>query len=654
MRCPEIPATEGARLQALAEYGLGGDRPPPCLDPVVRIAARMFGMPVAAINLIGSEHVLFAASAGASLADPRRDMSFCAHAINQDEVMVVPDATQDERFHDNPMVTGSAGVRFYAGAPLLSPSGHALGALCVMDDRPHHDFSEEDQARLRELARMAADRLELRRIEISAEQARRSRDEYAKASPTVVARFDEQRPIVSRNAAAAAHPQDRGAQRDEEDELRRLAHTDPLTGLANRACFYRRVEQTLAEPNSAAVLMFDLDGFKDINDTLGNSVGDALLREVGRRLQALPGPGATAARLGSDEFALLLPGMDAPDAAMALAQAAISAVAVPIIAGGHEVNVVATSCGVAVAPLQAQEALELIGDADLALARAKSLGRGQAFAFVPALRMEATARRLHGMEMHRAVNEGEFVLYYQPQVRLADGALVGAEALIRWRHPRRGLLEPAAFLPALEGGPLAATVGNWVLDEACAQAARWRGDGAPDFRMGVNLFGAQFRVGDLAEEVKRALDRHGLPPQALELEITENIALDRDETVLEILRRLHERGVSIAFDDFGTGYASLSLLKRCPLTRIKIDRTFVQGMLESARDAAVIRALLDVARTFHLDTVAEGVETRAQRDALQDAGCSEGQGYLFSQPVPAQQFAQLYGLVAAPPTARHA
>ncbi|ARP94980.1 putative bifunctional diguanylate cyclase/phosphodiesterase [Bordetella genomosp. 13] len=622
MRCPEIPATEGARLQALAEYGLGGDRPPPGLEPVAQIAARMFGMPVAAVNFIGSDHVLFAASVGASLADPRRDLSFCAHAINQDAVMVVPDARQDERFHDNPMVTGSANVRFYAGAPLLSPSGHALGALCVMDHRPHHDFSEEDQARLRELARMAADRLELRRIEISAGQN--------------------------------AHPQNLGARRDEEDELRRLAHTDPLTGLANRACFYRRVEQTLAEPNSAAVLMFDLDGFKDINDTLGNAVGDALLREVGRRLQALAGPGATAARLGSDEFALLLPGMDAPDAAMALAQAAISAVAVPIIAGGHEVNVVATSCGVAVAPLQAQEALELIGDADLALARAKSLGRGQAFAFVPALRMEATARRLHGMEMHRAVNEGEFVLFYQPQVRLADGALVGAEALIRWRHPRRGLLEPAAFLPALEGGPLAATVGNWVLDEACAQAARWRGDGAPDFRMGVNLFGAQFRVGDLAEEVKRALARHGLPPQALELEITENIALDRDETVLEILRRLHDRGVSIAFDDFGTGYASLSLLKRCPLTRIKIDRSFVQGMLESERDAAVIRALLDVARTFHLDTVAEGVETRAQRDALQHAGCSEGQGYLFSRPVPAQQFAQLYGLVAAPPTARHA
>uniref|UniRef100_UPI0039F0AD5E putative bifunctional diguanylate cyclase/phosphodiesterase n=1 Tax=Bordetella sputigena TaxID=1416810 RepID=UPI0039F0AD5E len=710
----------------MSEYGLGSERPLPSLDPVVQIAARMFSMPVAAVNMIGSDHVFLAAQTGIPEdVDKTRDVSFCAHAINQEDVMVVPDAALDERFHDNPLVTGSAGVRFYAGVPLRSPSGHALGALCIIDGQPHHDFSEDDRQRLRELALMAADRLELRRIEVSAETTRRPFDAYAKDSPTAVVWFGEDCHIVSWNSAAAtlfgydaegagaqppglafdalldgdsvavfrdlvrralaagsvedlvmpdtlqgqrrdgslfllglslfcwrengpagltfnAHLQDLTARHHEQDALRRLAHIDPLTGLANRNQFYRQVEATLTHPRAATVLILDLDNFKDINDTLGHEVGDELLRETGRRLQALAGQDGTVARLGGDEFAILLPDVDAREPAMEVASKAVAALSEPVTAAGQQVPI-AASCGVAVAPLQAQEALELIGDADLALARAKSVGRGQAYVFVPALRMEATSRRLHGMELHRAVTDGEFVLFYQPQVRLSDGALVGAEALIRWRHPRRGLLAPAAFLPALEGGPLAASVGAWVLDEACAQAARWRNAGAPGFRMGVNLFSAQFHVGDLARDVLRALERHGLPPNALELEITENIALDHDDVVLDMLRRLHDEGVSIAFDDFGTGYASLAVLKRYPLNRLKIDRSFVHGMLESERDASVVRAVLDMARAFNVNAIAEGVETGAQRDALAPA-CAEGQGYLFSPPIPALDFARAYGI----------
>jgi EAL domain-containing protein (putative c-di-GMP-specific phosphodiesterase class I) len=237
------------------------------------------------------------------------------------------------------------------------------------------------------------------------------------------------------------------------------------------------------------------------------------------------------------------------------------------------------------------------------------------------------------------VDDGEFLLFYQPQVRLADGSLTGAEALLRWRHPEFGLQSPAAFLPALEGGPLAATVGSWVLDEACAQAAFWRRSGADKFRVGVNLFGAQFRVGDLASEVIETLARHGLPPEALELELTENIALDHDDFVLESLRRLHRYGVGISFDDFGTGYASLSLLKRYPLNRIKIDQSFVRGMLTSQQDASVIRAVLDMARSFDLQTIAEGIETDMQHSDLLRQHCDEGQGYLFGRPMPARQFA---------------
>jgi len=723
MKCPHIPETEAERLKALSEYGLESDRPLPSLDAVVRIAVRMFDMPVAAVNMIGSDHVFFAASVGVGDVDMSRDVSFCAHAITQDGVMVVPDTTADERFHDNPLVTGSANLRFYAGVPVRSPGGHALGALCVIDSVPHEDFSQEDRERLRELAQMASDRLELRRIAVAAEQAKPTFEEFAKDAATPVIWFDADGKLVTWNEAAAAllgydldeaaglsvddllverertafrdliargvvagslagldipaegvglrkdgtefrlgcslfswkeqgHPRFSAVLRDmserqrEEEELQRIANFDILTGLANRGRFYRRVEEALAQSLPVAVVMIDLDGFKDVNDTLGHAVGDSILCKVARRLENCIGADGMVARIGGDEFAIMLPRVDDLARAIEFARKVNAAIARPIVIDAQEVRV-AASCGVALSPLHAQEPMELVGNADLALFKAKTSGRGRSFAFVPALRMEATARRLYGMELHRAVDEGEFILFYQPQVRLADGSLTGAEALLRWRHPERGLQSPAAFLPALEGGPLAATVGSWVLDEACAQAALWRRSGADKFRIGVNLFGAQFRVGDLASEVIETLERHGLPPEALELEITENIALDHDDVAVETLRRLHQYGVGISFDDFGTGYASLSLLKRYPLNRIKIDQSFVRGMLTSKQDASVIRAVLDMARSSDLETIAEGIETEMQHSDLLRQHCDEGQGYLFGKPMPARQFAETFGVTSS-------
>jgi diguanylate cyclase (GGDEF)-like protein/PAS domain S-box-containing protein len=720
MKCPSIPETEAERLKALSEYGLGSDRPLPSLDAVVRIAARMFDMPVAAVNMIGSDHVFFAASVGVGDVDMGRDVSFCAHAITQDGVMVVPDAMADERFHDNPLVTGSANLRFYAGVPVCSPDGHALGALCIIDSVPHGDFTQEDRDRLRELAQMASDRLELRRIEVSAEQAKPSFEEFARDAATPVIWFDADGQLVTWNEAAAVllgydlgeaaglsvdgllvereraafralilrgvaagslagldipaeigglrkdgtefrlgcslfswqeqgHPRFSAVLRDmsdrqrEEEELQRHANFDILTGLANRGRFYRHVEEALAQSLPVTVVMIDLDGFKDVNDTLGHAVGDGILCEVARRLESCVGPDDTVARIGGDEFAIMLSRVDDLARAIEFARKVNADIARSIVIDAQEVRV-AASCGVALSPLHAQEPMELVGNADLALFKAKTSGRGRSFVFVPALRMEATARRRHGMELHRAVDDGEFLLFYQPQVRLADGSLTGAEALLRWLHPERGLQSPAAFLPALEGGPLAATVGSWVLDEACAQAALWRRNGADTFRIGVNLFGAQFRVGDLASEVIETLERHGLPPEALELEITENIALDHDDFALNSLRRLRQYGVGISFDDFGTGYASLSLLKRYPLSRIKIDQSFVRGMLTSKQDASVIRAVLDMARSFDLETIAEGIETDMQHGDLLRQHCDEGQGYLFGKPMPARQFAKTFGI----------
>ena len=714
MKCPAIFSNEADRLKALAAYGLDDEQMLRSLDPVVHIASRMFGMPVSAVNMIGSDHVFFAASVGVGEVDMSRDVSFCAHAINQSHVMVVPDATLDDRFHDNPLVTGAANLRFYAGVPLLSPEGFALGALCIIDDKPHTDFSVEDQQRLAELAKMASDRLELRRIEVTTERTRPNFEEYAGSSTTPVIWFDENGKIIEWNhAAAASHGYELGEkstltfdkllpererlafhhaikqaiatgsldqieipvemnglrkdgtefrfgfalfgwrdvgrmkfeavlkdltlQQREEEELRQQANIDALTGLANRGKFYRSVEEALIKPSPTAVLMIDLDGFKDVNDTLGHVLGDAILCEVANRLKHLAGPNDLVARIGGDEFALMLANLGDSQVAMQLAEAMITNIAKPITVDNHEVRV-AASCGVAVAPAQAQEALELVSDADLALFKAKSIGRGRLSLFTPALRMEAIARRRYGLELHRAVSDGEFLLFYQPQVSLVSGAVIGAEALIRWRHPERGLLAPAAFLQALEGGTLAATVGSWVLNEACTQAAYWRRNGAASFRIGVNLCSAQFRVGDLANEVFETLQRHGLPPEALELEVTENIVLDDDGFVLDVLQRLHKHGVGIAFDDFGTGYASLSLLKTYPLTRIKIDQSFVRGIQTSKRDASVIRAILDMARSFDLETIAEGIETEAIKNYLRLEMCNEGQGYLFGRPMSAHQF----------------
>lgn len=720
MRCPSAIQDEEGRLIALGEHGLRAGVAVPSLTPIVEIAARLFGTPAAAVNIIGNDHVFFAASSGIGDCDMSRDVSFCGHAITQDDVMVVPDAALDPRFHDNPLVTAGM-VRFYAGVPLRAPSGHALGALCVVDGEPRATFDEQDRARLKDLASMASEKLELRRLEVG-QQARPSGfAAIAATSPYSVICFDEDRRITAWNPAAVAMfgyavdeamaqdilmllPQQQhgfvqaaltrvlgggappigsaflltGLRRDgshfsgeltwshwhedgvrhfgaivqdvtdrlrHEDALYRLANYDSLTGLPNRNLLYASGAPALATHEAAAVIMIDLDGFKDVNDTLGQGVGDAVLRETGRRLSAAAPEDAMVARTGGDEFVVLLPGVGDPLQISALAARLVATVACPVLCDGHEVRP-ACSCGYAMAPQHGERIDDLLSSANLALSHAKSRGGGGAFLFLPMLRAEAAARRLHDGELHHAVERGELRLHYQPQIRLTDGALVGAEALLRWQHPRRNLLQPAAFLPALESGALAAPVGSWVLDTACAQAAQWRWS-HPDFRIAVNLFSAQFRAGDLAAIVAATLERHGLPAEALELEITENIALDDVRLVLPQLRALHAMGIALAFDDFGTGYGSLNLLKNYPVQRIKIDKGFIQTMQESAPDRAIVLSLIGLAHQLQLNVIAEGVETEAQRALLDAHKCGEAQGYLFGEPMAAERFADRFGLNGA-------
>lgn len=716
MRCPSAIADESGRMLALAEYGLDEEKVLPDLEPVVHIAARMFDMPVAAVNMIGSDHVFFAASVGIGEADMRRDVSFCAHAITQNDVMVVLDATIDPRFHDNPLVTGPAGIRFYAGIPLHAPSGHALGALCVIDSRPRTSFSQQDRERLKDLARLASDKLELRRLENARRDGPIHFEDVAVSSPTPIVCFNEQRVITFWNPAAAAvfgfeaaevvgeplsalavvsdlplmemidslirngQPSISGSvreavglrkngpsfpieislfswtqndqqhfgamltditeRRQQEDQLYRLANFDNLTGVANRSLLYRRLTEELASGTPIAILAVGLDNFKDVNDTLGASAGDSVLATVAGRILQSTRPVDTLARIGSDEFAILLPMNADAHRASSFAETVIAAVSGPILVGTHEVRVTA-SCGIAISPQHGRQTEELIGNADLALYQAKTGNRGHHFVFVPSLREEAIERRMVYADLHRAVEAREFELFYQPQIRISDGTTVGAEALIRWNHPQRGRLAPNAFLPALASGSLAGVVGDWVLETACAQLAAWRASHPRLLRIGVNLFSAQFQKGDLDTRVASAIRRYQLPPETLELEITENIILDQDNVILESLQKLRALGVCIAFDDFGTGYASLSMLKDYPLTRIKIDQEFIRNICTSRRDEATVAATIQLARNYDLEMIAEGVETHEQLDKLIELQCDEAQGYLFGKPMPAAEFSRL-------------
>ncbi|WP_019905815.1 EAL domain-containing protein [Methylobacterium sp. 77] len=422
-------------------------------------------------------------------------------------------------------------------------------------------------------------------------------------------------------------------------KLVQLAHHDKLTGLTNRALFDERLDGSLGANRDATVMLLDLDGFKEVNDSLGHAVGDILLQAVAVRLSSCVTSDNTVARFGGDEFAILLPGQGDPLKAGACAARILEAFQTPIPVAGHIFHV-GLSIGAAIGgPGSIRD--ELIADADLALYQAKRDGRRCFRLFEQPMRSAVVARRALHDELTRALENAELVLHYQPQVEIASGRIIGAEALLRWQHPTRGLLLPAAFIDALEAHPRAASIGSWIVEDVCRQSAAWRADGLPPLRLAVNLFEAHLRKGTLAAEVMAALTRHAVPPHLLEIEVTERIALQNDDSVLDPLRELHGHGVSIAFDDFGTGYASLSSLKRFPLTRLKIDRSFVRDILTDRHDAEIVRAVLGMAQSFGLDVIAEGIETAEQDTMLRMMGCREGQGYLYGRAMQADALAAL-------------
>jgi diguanylate cyclase (GGDEF)-like protein/PAS domain S-box-containing protein len=428
-----------------------------------------------------------------------------------------------------------------------------------------------------------------------------------------------------------------------EERLRTLAHYDQLTGLPNRVTLHDHLGELTRtmgiDPEAVSVALFDLDGFKDINDTLGHSVGDSLLKDVARRMGAVAlGTGARIYRSGGDEFVLVVSDRRHQCVVTGLVASLLGQLAEGFEVGGHNVFVGA-SAGIATGPQHGTDIEQLMSNADLALYSAKGAGGGIYRVFQPVLRARAQARRDLDADLRRAFAEGEFVVHYQPQIRLADGRLTGAEALLRWNHPQRGFLTPGSFIEALSESDVALDLGRWILRTACASAATWQAKGHA-IRIGVNLFPAHFREGSLREDVEAALLEAGLRPDALELEITENIALGHDGDMIASLRAIRDMGVGLAFDDFGTGYASLSYLTLCPLSRIKIDRSFVGRIDENStsEDSAVVRAIIGLAHNLGLRVTAEGVELAVQEAFLRAEHCDEAQGFHYARALPSHEF----------------
>jgi diguanylate cyclase (GGDEF)-like protein/PAS domain S-box-containing protein len=430
-----------------------------------------------------------------------------------------------------------------------------------------------------------------------------------------------------------------------EEQFRRLALFDELTGLPNRTSLHGDLRATL-EPNEseasqlATIAVIDVDGFKDVNDALGHPIGDLLLQEVARRMTSAV-TSAKVYRPGEDEFVLLLENCGNPLVGAAAIDMVLRSLSSAFDLDGQRVFITA-SAGFTIAPEHGSTVDELLANAELALYDAKRAGGGVSRMYVHRLRAHAMQRLELDGELRRACENGEFVLYYQPQVRATDGLVTGAEALLRWNHPKRGILAPRTFINGLCESPVATDVGRWILATACASAAAWRAKGLSPVRIGVNLFPTQFGNGSFLQDVERTLAETGLPPNALELEITENIALGRDDEALSGLKLLRASGVGVAFDDFGTGYASLSCLRRYPLTRIKIDRGFVQkiGTSSAPEDAAILRSVIGMGRNLGLEVIAEGVETAEQAQFLRAEGCHELQGFLISRPLCADAFEQ--------------
>ena len=626
---PRIPLDEAQRLAALHATNLLGSAPEESFDRVTRTAARLLDVPIALISLVDRDRQWFKSRTGLDACETPRDISFCGHAILADEPLVVPDAARDARFEDNPLVTGSSHFRFYTGVQLYSIDRKKIGTLCVIDRRPREIGPAELDA-LRDLARTVEQLIYSRQLALAAQ-----------------ALSEELR------AERAKHGEEGGPAR-RAGELEWLVAHDVLTGLPNRQEMVRAIGASIARCREhgrpALVACLNIDRFKRFNELLGHRLADEILVNIARSVQALLREGDLLARSGSDEFLILLHARgDHPEPERALERImAVANRAIP--APGGEIALT-FSIGTALMPKDGDDADALLNNAVTAMRYAKAQGRGEIQPYSPELRTESGRRLTLESHLRRALGQDELFVEYQPKVDLRSGLLAGFEALVRWRHPEYGVIRPDEFIPIAEETGLIVPISDWVLRTAVAQLAQWREAGLPVVPVAVNLSARQFLQSDVIASVRALLDASSVPPGLLELELTESVSMADPERSVVVMRGLGELGVTLSIDDFGTGYSSFGYLKRLPLDKLKIDKSFVQDMGHSAESLAIVQAIVAMAHRLQLAVIAEGGETADQVAALRKAECDQLQGYYYSRPLPVEACADFIRANAQAPAA---
>ena len=430
-----------------------------------------------------------------------------------------------------------------------------------------------------------------------------------------------------------------------QSELYYLAHYDQLTQLANRMLLTDRLQQACRESvrsgEIVGLMFIDLDRFKQVNDSMGHRFGDCLLRAVAERLQSCVRECDTVARLGGDEFAILMDGIDGAHGANCLGQRVIDTMQQPFLIMDMELFITA-SIGIALYPSDGTDASNLLAKADAAMYAAKSSGRNALRNYAPDLSMYSVDRMSLETDLRHALLNSELVLHYQPQICLASGKVVGVEALVRWKHPTRGLLAPAHFIDIAEESGLIINMGYWVLREACKQQMIWVQQGLKSLRMSINISAVQFQQADFSERVENILIETGIDPIHVELEMTESIVMQNAAAVLSTLNTLKKLGLQLAIDDFGTGFSSLSYLRRFPVDRLKIDQSFIRDIEKHPVNESIVRAIVALAKSLSLELIAEGAETKSELEFVKGCGCNEAQGYIYSRPLPSGEFQEWY------------
>jgi len=593
----QADSAEQQRLKRLDHYKIARTAPEPAFDNIVKLAAGQLDVPIAYFCLAEESTHWFKAKHGIDLDEAPRANSFCDHTLRSKGHIIVPDATIDDRFGNFHLVKGVDNIRFYAGVALRDAEGFALGTLAVADTLPRR-ISIQQEMLLKGLGDLILDRMELRRIKHEAQ-------ETASGSENL-------------------------------SEIAYVSSHDHLTSLPNRRLFIEQLTASFTTSESddkyKAVLLVDIDNFKEVNDTLGHYVGDNLIIAVAKRLEECVGSRGTVARLGGDEFAVLLPTFTDPDLPRKIGIKLIDAFTTPLRLRDHEI-LVGVSVGIGLGTNQTVDASTLLKNADLALYEAKSDGRGKWKVFEPRMAFQLIQRREIEQDLRVALSNNQFAIHYQPVTELTYGKIIGFEALLRWNHPVKGLIPPAVFIPIAESTGMILQIGTWVLEQACLMAAIWK----DDISVSVNVSAVQIKSGLLVGAVDQALKKSRLSAHRLELEITESCLLENSAQTLHILGGLKGLGVSISLDDFGTGYSGLNSLSRFPFDKIKIDRSFVMDIGVRKKSEELVRAIVNIGHSLQMSTLAEGIETAEQLRFLRSLGCEQGQGYLFSQAVPAEE-----------------